>query len=139
MSTAPSSNSSSTPAVIALPGTAPRLKATQVLEKIGEFEARLEVVERQLPEIEKANELLAQVKVLLRRTETQGKDIDSLKKENEQLRKEITARAIICDETTDEEISTDESDNEEKRAALTKMEEELEGSALAYADNAFKV
>ncbi|KAG6894905.1 hypothetical protein C0992_004025 [Termitomyces sp. T32_za158] len=134
MSAAPSDLSSGS-ARIVLPPSGP-LKSSQVLTKIQEFEGRLELVENKLPTIQETNELVVDVKEWMKRAERQEKDIEFLKKENVLLKAEIKARAIINDvTTTDDETSANESDSEEE---LTKMEEEIEGSSLAYADNAFK-
>ncbi|KAG6860339.1 hypothetical protein C0995_012452 [Termitomyces sp. Mi166 len=116
---------SSAPARAVLPAS------NQALTKIGEFEGRLELIEKKLPEIEETNKLAADVKDLLKRADEQEKYIDFLKEENDGLRAEIKALKTVDDHTT-----TDDSESEEK--VPTKTEGDIEQSALAYADDTFK-
>ncbi|KAG5332705.1 hypothetical protein C0989_006666 [Termitomyces sp. Mn162] len=137
---APHSELSSGPARITLPTSGP-LKSKDVLSKIREFEGRLEIVKEKLPQIENTSQLTKQVKDLMKKVDEQSKDIDGLKEENDLLKKEVEVLMSINAQVPSDDLditSMSESESDEETVGLTKMEEEIKGSALAYSDNAFK-
>ncbi|KAG6895008.1 hypothetical protein C0992_003535 [Termitomyces sp. T32_za158] len=127
--------------------TAGRLRASQVVEMIGGFEGRLEVVEKGLGSIKDAGQLAIQIQTLTKRLDAQEIEIQGIRKNNNVLRadneflKDELKRIseACCDNTTDEDSEVSEEEVDEKKVSLTKkIEEEIEGSSLAYGDNALK-
>ncbi|KAG6813568.1 hypothetical protein H0H87_009030, partial [Tephrocybe sp. NHM501043] len=132
MDSVPSNLSTSNPAT--LPTTGP-LKSSVVVAKIGKFEGQLDDVEKRLPDIAFASKMAQKFKEVVKRVEAQEKEVEALKKENKLLQEELAALTADYDATSDE--GTEDLDKEEE-TELTKIEETVELSSLAFGDNTFK-